>query len=118
MHPKNTILFDLDGTLLDSAPDITLALNKALMNGSAFSTLASNSLSDKAITVASDMQRALAILGLCSITPISPKTSFSPIIKFGSLVSLVGKNNPTSPKLNRSPQQYLFNPKITQHICV
>tara|TARA_Y100001970_G_scaffold74065_1_gene93907 strand:+ start:577 stop:1263 length:687 start_codon:yes stop_codon:yes gene_type:complete len=31
MHPKKTILFDLDGTLLDSAPDITLALNKALM---------------------------------------------------------------------------------------
>ena len=31
MHPKKTILFDLDGTLVDSAPDITLALNKALM---------------------------------------------------------------------------------------
>tara|TARA_B100000945_G_C20323212_1_gene568693 strand:- start:343 stop:1029 length:687 start_codon:yes stop_codon:yes gene_type:complete len=31
MQPKKTILFDLDGTLLDSAPDITLALNKALM---------------------------------------------------------------------------------------
>ena len=31
MRPKKTILFDLDGTLLDSAPDITLALNKALI---------------------------------------------------------------------------------------
>ena len=31
MRPKKTILFDLDGTLLDSAPDITLALNKSLI---------------------------------------------------------------------------------------
>ena len=31
MRPKKAILFDLDGTLLDSAPDITLALNKSLI---------------------------------------------------------------------------------------
>ena len=48
-----------------------------------------------------DMQRALAILGLCSITPISPKTSFSPTLKLGSFVSFVGKKMPTSPDISK-----------------
>jgi len=30
LHQKNVLLFDLDGTLVDSAPDLALALNKTL----------------------------------------------------------------------------------------
>ena len=77
-------------------------LSNPLIKGSDSFNFFSYSFLDNEITVQSVIHLAPALLKLSSITPISPKISFSPTGKFGSLVSFVGKKIPISPLISKN----------------